>query len=333
MGCPRRGVGEADPRRGGHCGGVVGGWAGPSRRTRERLRPRACCSPEVLARAGPDRPGDHPELLHHRPHRPRQVDAGRPDAPADRRGRRAGCARAVPRPDGHRARARHHHQVPGRADAVGRRPGQRAGHRRRHLRAEHDRHPGPRRLHLRGLPLPGGLRGRDPAGRRSPGHRGADPGEPLPRHGCRPPHHPGAQQDRPAQRQPREVRRGAGRPGGLRARGRAAGQRQDRVRRRGPARRDRQADPAAGRCGRQAGPRADLRLRLRHLPRRGHLRPRGRRQAQPPRPDQDDVDRRDPRDARGRRDQPRAGQGRGDRGRRGRLPHHRREGRPPVPCR
>ena len=35
------------------------------------------------------RPRDHPQLLHHRPHRPRQVDARRPDAPAHRRGRRA----------------------------------------------------------------------------------------------------------------------------------------------------------------------------------------------------------------------------------------------------
>ena len=76
--------------------------------------------------------------------------------------------------------------------------------------------------------------------------------------------------------------------------------------------------------------RADLRLGLRHLPRRGHLRPGHRRQAHPPRPDQDDVDRRRPRDARGRRDQPRAGQGRRDRRRRGRLPDHRGEGRPPV---
>ena len=80
-----------------------------------------------------------------------------------------------------------------------------------------------------------------------------------------------------------------------------------------------------------AGP--DLRLRLRHLPRRGHLRPGHRRQAHPPRPDQDDVDRRRARDARGRRDQPRAGQGRRPRRRRGGLPHHRREGRPPVPGR
>ncbi len=60
-----------------------------------------------------------------------------------------------------------------------------------------------------------------------------------------------------------------------------------------------------------APPRAlDLRLGLRHLPRRGHLRPRHRRQAHPPRPDQDDVQRRRARDARGGRDQPRAGEGR-----------------------
>ena len=61
---------------------------------------------------------------------------------------------------------------------------------------------------------------------------------------------------------------------------------------------------------RRPAARPDLRLGLRHLPRRGHLRPGHRRQAQPPRPDQDDVDRRRARDARGRRDQPGAGQGR-----------------------
>ena len=65
--------------------------------------------------------------------------------------------------------------------------------------------------------------------------------------------------------------------------------REDRRGRRGAAQRDRQADPAAGRRRRRSAARADLRLRLRHLPRRGHLRPRGRRQADPPRPDQDDV--------------------------------------------
>ena len=63
--------------------------------------------------------GGDPQLLHHRPHRPRQVDAGRPDAADHRCRRRPVDARAVPRPDGHRARARHHDQEPGRADAVG----------------------------------------------------------------------------------------------------------------------------------------------------------------------------------------------------------------------
>ena len=76
--------------------------------------------------------------------------------------------------------------------------------------------------------------------------------------------------------------------------------------------------------------RAHLRLRLRLLPRRRHLRPGRRRQAHPPRPDQDDVDRRDARDARGWRDQARAGQGSGPGRRRGGLPHHGREGRAPV---
>ena len=90
-----------------------------------------------------------------------------------------------------------------------------------------------------------------------------------------------------------------------------------------------QTPAPVGDAGRAAA-RADLRLGVRHLPRRRHLRPRHRRQAQPPRPDQDDVQRRRPRDARGRRDQPRADEGQRPRRRRGRLPHHRCEGRPPV---
>ena len=291
---------------------------------------RVVCAHEDRTPARPDRPCDHPQLLHHRAHRPRQVDPRRPDAPAHRRRRRARRPGAVPRPDGHRARARDHHQEPGGPDALDGARGQRAGRRARWLRPQHDRHPRPRRLHLRGVPLAGGLRGRRAPRRRGAGHRGTDPRQPLSRAGRRPPRHPGAQQDRPAVGAAREVRRRAGRHHRLRPQRGAADLRQDRHGRRGAAQRDRQADPAPGRPSRRAGPGPDLRLRLRHLPRRGHLRPRGRRQAQPPRPDQDDVQRRRPRDARGRRDQPRAGQGRRDRGRRGRLPDHRREGRSPV---
>ena len=114
--------------------------------------------------------------------------------------------------------------------------------------------------------------------------------------------HPGAQQDRPAGRAAGEVRRGARAHHRLRPGRRAAGQRQDRRGRRASCstRSSRQV-PAPGRRRGRAGPGADLRLGLRHLPRRGHLRPGHRRQPVAPRADQDDVDRRDARDARGRR--------------------------------
>ena len=52
------------------------------------------------------------------------------------------------------------------------------------------------------------------------------------------------------------------------------------------------ADPGAHRRRRRPGPGDDLRLGLRHLPRRHHLRPRRRRPDLRPRPDQDDVHRR-----------------------------------------
>ena len=218
----------------------------------------------VHARA--DRSGHHPQFLHYRPHRPRQVHPCRPDATAHRRGRGPSDAGAVPGPDGHRARARHHDQEPGRPAAVAR-------PRRPRLRAEPDRHPRPRRLLLRGVPVAGRLRGRDPAGRRRAGDRGADPGQPLPGPRRRPAPDPGAEQDRPARRAAGEVRRGAGRHHRLRAVGRAAGVGQDRRRRGRPAERGRRAGPAAQRRPGCPGPRADLRLGLRHLPRRRDLRP------------------------------------------------------------
>ncbi len=98
----------------------------------------------------------------------------------------------------------------------------------------------------------------------------------------------------------------------------------------GAARRGRGPRPAPGGERGRPGPGDDLRLGLRHLPRRRHLHPRRRRADHPARADQDDVHRRHARAARGghrlagAQAQHRPGR------RRGRLPHHRREGRPPV---
>ena len=180
-----------------------------------RVNPNGACV-TTSPSAGPPNPrsgpktapgptaGRNQELLHHRPHRPRQVDAGGPDAAAHRRGRGPPDARAVPGPDGHRARARHHDQEPGGAPAVERPDGQ-------PVRPEPHRHPRPRRLQLRGIPQPGRLRGRGAAGRRRPGHRGADAGQPVHGPGGRPQDHPGAEQDRPARGPARPVRRRTGR--------------------------------------------------------------------------------------------------------------------------
>ena len=180
---------------------------------------------EGLRRRDVHAAGPYPQLLHHRPHRPRQVDAGRPHAADDRRAGGPGLPRPVPRPHGHRARARHHDQGAERAPALVRR---RSGRRDARPRAAPHRHPGPRRLHLRGQPLARRVRGRDPAGRRRAGHRGADPGQPLPGHGARPRDHPRAQQDRPPGGRPRALRRRDRPPHRLRSRQHPADQRQDR---------------------------------------------------------------------------------------------------------
>lgn len=290
-----------------------------------RIRTLRARDPQPCARAEPYRPGADPQFLHHRAHRPRQVHARRPDAPADRSGRAAADARSVPRPHGHRARARHHDQVPGGAVAVGPDPRQ-----ERHAHPQHDRHPGARRLHLRGLPLARRLRGHDPAGRRRPGHRGPDPRQPLPGDGERPHDHPGAQQDRPAGRAAGEVRRGAGEPGRLRPRRRPQGVREDRSGRRGAAGQGGRRDPRPGRRQGRPRPRDDLRLGLRLLPRCRDVRPCHRRPAQQARADPDDVHRRDPRAAGDRHQLPGDAARRRPRRRRGGLPDHRCEGRPPV---
>ena len=114
------------------------------------------------------------------------------------------------------------------------------------VRSAPHRHARARRLHLRGVAGAGGLRGRGAAGRRRPGHRGADAGQPLPGAGPRPDDHPGAQQDRPARRRPGPLRRRDRPHHRLRARGRAAGVGQDGPGRPRAARRGGPADPGAG---------------------------------------------------------------------------------------
>ena len=105
------------------------------------------------------RPGAHPELLDHRPHRPRQVDAGRSHPRAHAHRRPARDARPAARLDGPRARARDHDQGPGRARLLHRA-------RRRALPVPPDRHARPRRLHLRSKSQPRRVRGGAAGGRR-----------------------------------------------------------------------------------------------------------------------------------------------------------------------
>ena len=136
----------------------VGGGARRGRRGLRAARARGCASPRpqqvraarvaaaprlarglsgdrgALVRPAPmaDQAA-HPQLLDHRPHRPRQVDAGRPHPRDDPHGRPRGDARAAAGLDGARARARDHDQGPGRARLL-----QRA--RRRDLPAAPHRH-------------------------------------------------------------------------------------------------------------------------------------------------------------------------------------------------
>ena len=265
----------------------------------------------------------HPQFLHHRPHRPRKVHAGRPHAAADRDRRRTRHARPVPGPHGHRTRTGDHDQIPGRPPPLDRRG--------RALRPQHDRHARARRLLLRGQPLARRVRGGDPPRRRDPGDRGADPGQPLHGPRQRPRDHPRAQQDRPPLGPAREVRGGARLAHRRRPRRMPRGVGQDRHGGGRAARPDRRRGPRARRPGGRPGPRDDLRLRLRHLPRRGHLRPGQGRQARPARAHPDDVDGRHPRAPGDRRHLARAHAHRGPGRGRGRIPHHRGEGRAPVP--
>ena len=236
------------------------------------------------------------------------------------RRRRAQAPPAAARLDGARARARHHDQGAGRARRV-------HGAGRRDLPPAPDRHARARRLHLRGVALARGLRRRAAARGRLAGRGGADAREHLPRDRRRPRADPRAQQDRPARR-----------------RARAGGRRDRRAARRGPRRDDPASRPRRARgwrtCSRRssrasrrpratrgAAARADLRLRVRPVPRRDRLRARGRRRVPQGRRDPRHADRHRGRHRRDRLLRPRHDAGRRAPGGRGRLRDHRHQGR------
>ena len=162
----------------------------------------------------------HPQLLHRGAYRPRQIDAGRPSAGghAHRRGPRH--ARPVPGQDGPGARARDNDQGSGGPTAPP--PGWHG------FRPEPDRYPRSRGLHLRGLAVAGGLRGRDLVGRRRAGPGGSDPGQLPPGARRRPRDRPRAEQDRSAGRRARPARQELADLLGARPRGHPAHKREDR---------------------------------------------------------------------------------------------------------
>ncbi len=210
-------------------------------------------------------PGSHPQLLDHRPHRSRQVDARRPDPRADPHRRRPLDAGPGARLDGARARARDHDQGPGRARVL------------QGLPTAPDRHARACGLHLRGVTLAGGLRGGAAGRGRLAGGRGADRRQHLPgdRLGARA--DPLPEQGRPPGRRARARRRGGGGPAGRAGTVGEADQREDGRGHRGGARGADRARAAAERRPGRPAPGTDLRLGVRPVPRRHRLHPRGRR--------------------------------------------------------
>ena len=206
-------------------------------------------------------------------------------------------ARPVPRPDGHRARARHHDQEPGRPAAVAA-----ATTGTTYVLNLIDT-PGPRRLHLRGVAArwpPARARSCWSTPRRASRRRRWPTSTWRSRTTCtiipvlNKIDLPAAQPEKYAAELAHII--------GCEPGGRPAGQREDRRGRRASCSTEvvAQVPPPVGDPD-APGPRDDLRLGLRHLPRRHHLRPGRRRRADHPRAHQDDVDRRHARAARDRR--------------------------------
>ena len=135
------------------------------------------------------------------------------------------------------------------------------------------------------------------------------------------------EQGRPARRRARAGRRGGRRAARRAGRAGATDQRQDRRGRDRRARRADRARAAAQRRPRRAAAGADLRLRVRPVPRRDRLHPRGRRHVHEGRGDRGDAGRDRGRDRRHRLLHAADDVRRGARPRRGRVPDHRDQGR------
>ena len=237
-----------------------------------RRFPLTRCGRRLPFRAAHGRPGAHPQLLDHRPHRPRQVDARRPHPRADADGRpRARCAPSCSTRWTSSASAASRSRRRPCACSTTARDGA-------DLPAAPDRHARARRLHLRGLALAGRVRGRAAGRRRLAGRRGADGRQHLPGGRLGPRADPVPEQDRPARRRARARGRRGRRAARRAARRDAADQRQDgRGRRSRCSRSSSQRVPPPAGDPDAAAARADLRLRVRPVPRRDRLHPRRRR--------------------------------------------------------
>ena len=272
-------MGEGPPGRGAT---VAGGGALPAG-GRAARRPK--CPGQATGNAGPGpvrstdraalrqrswtrRDRAHPQLLHHQPRRPRQVDALGPH-PRDHRARSTpgSCASSTSTP-----------WTSSGSGASPSRPRTSGSTARRPRPAPH-RHARPRRLRLRGVPVAGRLRGGGAAGRRLAGDPGPDAGQLLPGPRERPRDRPGAQQDRPAGGRPRALRARDRARAGPAGRGHPAHLGQDGRGGARAARRRHRPGPAARGRPRRAPARPDLRLVLRPVPRRGQLHPHRRRHA------------------------------------------------------